>query len=195
MKGTSRSTLSSDNLILAIFFHIHVWMMWGASWENWIFASAKSKAQISCAVTAQLISAFVCPTRMVQFLFYLYPKLQDSSSLLWQNRPVYVGAGRKPGRLFFSHRGSCIGGWHQNFYMSRDARKPVFGFPTRSDTNRPVQSQKQARSLKFCKWIEVALYYPSSENKGVDQLRSHCEADLCLCFCIGNNPVFSRYGS
>ena len=23
------------------------------------------------------------------------------------------------------------------------------GFPTRSDTNRPVQSQKQARSLKF----------------------------------------------
>ena len=69
------------------------------------------------------------------------------------------------------------------------------GFTTRSDTNRPVQSQKQARSLKF--WIseEEKLYYPSSENKGADQLRSYCEADLRLCFRIGNNPVFSRCGS
>ena len=33
--------------------------------------------------------------------------------------------------------------------MSRDARKPVFRFPTRS--NRPVQPQKMARSLKFRK--------------------------------------------
>ena len=30
-------------------------------------------------------------------------------------------------------------------------RKPVFGFPTRSDTNRPVQLQKMDKSLKF--WI------------------------------------------
>ena len=34
--------------------------------------------------------------------------------------------------------------------MSRDARKPVFVFPTRSDTNRTVQSQKMTRCLKFC---------------------------------------------
>ena len=26
------------------------------------------------------------------------------------------------------------------------------------------------------------LYYPSSENKGADQLRSYCEADLRLVF-------------
>ena len=26
------------------------------------------------------------------------------------------------------------------------------------------------------------LYYPCSENKGADQLRGHCEADLRLCF-------------
>ena len=26
------------------------------------------------------------------------------------------------------------------------------------------------------------MYYPSSENKGADQLRSYCEADLRLCF-------------
>ena len=44
-------------------------------------------------------------------------------------------------------------------------------FPTRSVINRPVQSQKQARSLKF--WIkeEEEEYYPCSENKGADQLR------------------------
>ena len=26
------------------------------------------------------------------------------------------------------------------------------------------------------------MYYPCSENKGTDQLRSYCEADLRLCF-------------
>ena len=39
------------------------------------------------------------------------------------------------------------------------------------------------------------MYYPSSENKGADQLRSYCEADLRLCFLIGNYPVFSQCGS
>ena len=33
------------------------------------------------------------------------------------------------------------------------------------------------------------------ENKGADQLRSYCEADLRLCFITGKNPVFSRCGS
>ena len=72
---------------------------------------------------------------------------------------------------------------------------PASGFPIMSDTNRPVQSQKQARGLKF--WIEVEeeLYYPSSENKGTCQLRSYCEPDLRICFRIDKNPVFSRCSS
>ena len=37
------------------------------------------------------------------------------------------------------------------FYMSRLVGKPTMWFPNRSDTNRPVQAQKRARSLKF--WI------------------------------------------
>ena len=65
------------------------------------------------------------------------------------------------------------------------------GFPTRSDINRPVQLQTQARSLKFRIKVEEELYYPSSENKGADQLRGYREADLRLCFRIGINPVFS----
>ena len=69
------------------------------------------------------------------------------------------------------------------------------GFPTRSNTNRPVQSQKQARSSKLRILEEEKLYYPCSENKGADQLRSYCEADLRLCFRIGKNPFFSRCGS
>ena len=46
------------------------------------FAYAKTKAQISFAVTAKLISAFVFATRIVQFLFFLNPKFQASSLLL-----------------------------------------------------------------------------------------------------------------
>ena len=41
-----------------------------------------------------------------------------------------------------------------------------------------------ARILKFRIWKEDELYYQSSENKGADQLRSYCEADLRLCFRI-----------
>ena len=39
--------------------------------------------------------------------------------------------------------------------------------------------------------MKEELYYPSSENKGADQLRSNCEADLRLCFRICKNPIFS----
>ena len=39
------------------------------------------------------------------------------------------------------------------------------------------------------------LYYPCSENEGVDQLRSYCAADLCLYFRVCKKPVFSQRGS
>ena len=74
-------------------------------------------------------------------------------------------------------------------------RKPVSGFPTRSDTNRTVQSQKMARGLKFRIYEVKGLYYLCSENKGADQLRGYREADLRLCFRICKKPVFSRRGS
>ena len=74
--------------------------------------------------------------------------------------------------------------------MSHLVAKPTMWFPNRSDTNRPVQEQKIARSLKFRIEVEEELYYPSSENKGADQLRSYCEADLRLCFRICRLLVF-----
>ena len=64
-------------------------------------------------------------------------------------------------------------------------------FCTRYDTNRPVQSQKIARSLKFRMKEEEGLYYPCSENKGTDQLRGYREAGLLLCFRIFRLFVYS----
>ena len=65
------------------------------------------------------------------------------------------------------------------------------GFPTRSDINQRVPLQNKARSLKFQIWEEDLLYYPGSKNKGADQLYTYCTTDLCLCFSIDKNPVFS----
>ena len=45
-------------------------------------------------------------------------------------------------------------------HLSCVMRKPVFGFPTRSETNMAVQPQKMARGLKFQIWEEKGLYYP-----------------------------------
>ena len=39
------------------------------------------------------------------------------------------------------------------------------------------------------------MYYPCSENKGADQLRSYCEADLRLCFRLFKLLVFLCGGS
>ena len=52
--------------------------------------------------TAKLISAFVFATRIVQSLFFLNPKFQISSHLLWLCSSVCVGPGRKPDN-WFSH--------------------------------------------------------------------------------------------
>ena len=77
-----------------------------------IFEYAKTKTQISFAVTAKLISAFVFATRIVQSLYFLNPKFQVSSHLLWLYSPVCVGPGRKPRRPVFSQRGSNIDAYH-----------------------------------------------------------------------------------
>ena len=74
-------------------------------------------------------------------------------------------------------------------------RKPIFWFPTWSDTNQAVKLQKMARGLKFRIKIEEGSYYLCSENKGADQLRGYREADLRLCFRICKTLVFSCHGS
>ena len=77
--------------------------------KNGLFAYAKTKTQISFAVTAKLISTFVFATGIVQSLYFLNPNFQVSSHFLWLYSPVCVGPGPKPQRLVFSERGSNNG--------------------------------------------------------------------------------------
>ena len=51
------------------------------------------------AKTKQLISAFVFATRIVQFLFFLNPKIEASYHVLWLYRPVCVRTGRRLSRV------------------------------------------------------------------------------------------------
>ena len=71
-----------------------------------LIAYAKTKTQISFAVTAKLISTFVFATKIVQSLYFLYTKFQASSHLVRLYSPICVGPGRKPRRPVFSQRGS-----------------------------------------------------------------------------------------
>ena len=77
----------------------------------------KTKTQISCAVTAQLISAFVFASRMVQFHFYSNPKFQASSIIMRLYRPVCVKPSRKTKLLFFSCEG--IYDFTLEFFLAR----------------------------------------------------------------------------
>ena len=70
-------------------------------------------------------------------------------------------------------------------------KKPMFWFPTSSDTNQSVQLQKMARGFKFRFQKVEGLYYLCSENKDADQLRGYRKADLRLCFRICKMLVFS----
>ena len=65
---------------------------------------AKTKRQISFAVTAKLIGASVFAIRKVQSLYFLNTKIQASSYLLCLYSLVCVGPGRKPRRPVFSQR-------------------------------------------------------------------------------------------
>ena len=59
-----------------------------------IFAFVKTHTQISCTVTAQQISTFVFTTWIVQFLFFLNPKISSfypSSTAGGQFVPDLVG--------------------------------------------------------------------------------------------------------
>ena len=80
-------------------------------WEKTGFLHMrKIKTQISFAVTAKLINAFVFATKIlvVQFLFFLNTKFKSSSHLQWLYSPVCVEPGRKPVRPVFSQRGSYL---------------------------------------------------------------------------------------
>ena len=76
-------------------------------------------------------------------------------------------------------------------------RKPTMWFPNGSVTNRDAQAQINGKRLEILDLASPVegLCYPCSENKGADQLRSYCEADLRLCFRICKMLGFSERGT
>ena len=64
------------------------------------YAYVKTKAQIRCTVTTQLISTFVI--KIVKSLYFINQKFQASSHLLWLYSLVCVCPGRKPQRQVLS---------------------------------------------------------------------------------------------
>ena len=73
--------------------------------ESSILDIGKLKFDLSKLVTAKLISAFAFATRIVQFFFFLNPKLQASSHPLWLHRQLCVAPCRKPRSPVISCRG------------------------------------------------------------------------------------------
>ena len=61
----------------------------------------------------------------MQFLFYLNPKFQASSHLLWLYSRVCVGPGRKPRRPVFSQRGSFVFKPAMMLWMWREITRAV----------------------------------------------------------------------
>ena len=78
--------------VIAINLQLHTVFIIGQRHDkNRIFAYVKRKAQISRAVSAQLISAFVFAKRMVQFFHFLNPNVfQVPIHLLWLYSLVYL---------------------------------------------------------------------------------------------------------
>ena len=76
-------------------------------------------------------------------------------------------------------------------------RKQVFGVSDQIHHKPGCTATEDGKRLEISdlESIGIVLYYLCSENKGADQLRGYPEADLCLCFRICKNPVFSRRGS
>ena len=91
-----------------------------------VFAYAKTMTQISFAVTAKLISAFVFAIRIVQSLYYLNAKFQAYSHLLSVYSLVCVGIGRKPPGPVFSQRGSNYYVTASSTFQSKHFKQTVF---------------------------------------------------------------------
>ena len=69
-----------------------------------LLSLAETKIYPAHKLTAQLISAFVFATQIVQFLYFLNPKFAASNHLLCLCSWVCVRPGRKPKLLVFSCR-------------------------------------------------------------------------------------------
>ena len=120
--GTANSTLSSLN-----------WQKLSLVVRKPAFCICENK---DAGVTPKLISAFVFATRIVKFLYFLNPKFQASSHLLWLYSLVCIGPGRKPRRPVFSQRGSI-------------KTHPSFTMPVLVTWKGPIQNNREKVETPF----------------------------------------------
>ena len=118
---------------------------------------------------------------------YLKSLFEDSDNLIRLRTRTFYNFGSLRQQEYILNKTSFTDGI---LHMSHLVGKPTMWFSNRPDTNRHVQAQKRARILKFWIYVEEELYYPSSENKGADQLRGYREADLRLNFRLCRLLVF-----
>ena len=80
--------------------------------------------------------------------------------------------------------------------MSLVVRKPVFGVSDQDRHKPGCTATEDGLRLEISylgrRGIVLSVH---RKNKGADQLRGYCEADLCFCFRICKKLVFSQRGS
>ena len=124
--------------------------------------------QISFAVTAKLIRAFVFATLIVQ-CYFLNPKFPASSHLLYLYSLVFVGAGQKP-HCWFSHEAALMlkavvdtGMIKHLEGMSLFMKNQKFAYAkTKVQTSFAVTA-KLISAFVFATWIVQSLFFLNPE--------------------------------
>ena len=108
--------------------------------------------------------AFVFAIRIAQFLFYLNPKFQASSSFLCLYRPFRVGPVRKP-HCWFSHEAAQMNQWLSlqdeiDMELGVNSDETLPKEPIKKDSQDPKQNlqtllQRQAKFLESCREVKV----------------------------------------
>ena len=144
--------------------------------------------QISFGVTPKLISVFVSATQIVQFLFYLNPKFQASSSFQCLYRLVCVGPFQKP-HYWFSQEAAQILTPHSSckypgrWWICPDMIEKLLAGMLISVR----QTNKQTMYNMSCLMGKPTICL--GENKNADQVCGNREADQRLCFRYSDSTV------
>ena len=107
--------------------------------------NAKTKAQISFAVTAQLISAFLFATQIVQFPNSLKLKFQASSYLLWLNSPNLSDLVGNPEDRFFHNEA------HLTLY-------PLYLLDASAQTNWFITQIRLCNILQYFTAVKIVIF-------------------------------------
>ena len=131
--------------------------------------------QISFAVTAKLISAFVFATRIVQFLFFLNLKFPASSHLLCLYSSVCVRSDRKPKLLVLLMRRLIFCHWC--FQKSAETKSTRSTFSGRSRILKPFSMCEERRLRRGIKkfgysWKTILEHFTFSRDRTADDLRN-----------------------